>query len=139
MVLTRVSLVLGASMVTLSLTRAMLLPSASLARREVQLLSFDNFSDYEKNSNYISEFTAVGNSVGSGITHSLTAMWFLSANPALVGNANAMRFGLDYRMQWPSLDNKYTTTRLSFDQNFKRRCPLSVSFLRETIRRTFTR
>jgi type IX secretion system PorP/SprF family membrane protein len=55
-----------------------------------------------------------------------------SLNPALVGNANAMRFGLDYRMQWPSLDNKYTTTRLSFDQNFyKQMSSVGVSFMRD--------
>lgn len=53
-------------------------------------------------------------------------------NPALVGNANAMRFGLNYRMQWPTLDNHYTTTRLSYDQNFyKQMSSVGVSFTRD--------
>ncbi len=55
-----------------------------------------------------------------------------SLNPALVGNANAMRFGLNYRMQWPTLDNHYTTTRISYDQNFyKQMASVGVSFTRD--------
>ncbi len=52
-----------------------------------------------------------------------------SLNPAMVGNANAMRFGLNYRRQWPVLGNCYNTIRLSYDQNFyKRMCSLGVSY-----------
>lgn len=55
-----------------------------------------------------------------------------SLNPALVGNASAMRFGIDYRMQWPTLDNNYTTTRLSYDQNFwKQMASVGVSYTRD--------
>ena len=39
-------------------------------------------------------------------------------NPALAGNANAIRLGLDVRRQWPTLVNRYTTVRASYDQNF---------------------
>ncbi len=57
-----------------------------------------------------------------------------SLNPALAGNANAMRFGLDYRMQWPSLANKYTTTRISFDENFyKQMASIGVSIMRDNL------
>ena len=35
-----------------------------------------------------------------------------SINPAQAGNANAIRLGLDFRQQWPTLDNHYTTVRL---------------------------
>lgn len=52
-----------------------------------------------------------------------------SLNPALAGNANNVRFGLNYRQQWPSLGNKYHTIRASYDQNFfKRKCCLGVSY-----------
>ncbi|MBQ4035202.1 MAG: PorP/SprF family type IX secretion system membrane protein [Paludibacteraceae bacterium] len=55
-----------------------------------------------------------------------------SLNPALAGNANAMRFGLNYRMQWPALDNHYTTTRISYDQNFyKQMASAGISFTRD--------
>ena len=55
-----------------------------------------------------------------------------SLNPSLVGNSNAMRFAIDYRMQWPALDNHYTTTRLSYDQNFyKQMASAGVSFTRD--------
>jgi type IX secretion system PorP/SprF family membrane protein len=39
-------------------------------------------------------------------------------NPSLVGNANAPRVGVNYRMQWPTLGNNYHTIRASYDQNF---------------------
>lgn len=55
-----------------------------------------------------------------------------SLNPSLVGNANAMRFGLDYRMQWPTLENKYTTMRLSYDQPiYKQMSSVGVAFVRD--------
>lgn len=55
-----------------------------------------------------------------------------SLNPALAGNANAMRFGLNYRKQWPTLDNNYTTTRISYDQNFyKQVSSVAASFTRD--------
>lgn len=52
-----------------------------------------------------------------------------SLNPAQAGNANAYRFALDMRQQWPTLDNNYTTVRLSYDQNFyKRVCSLGFYY-----------
>lgn len=55
-----------------------------------------------------------------------------SLNPAMVGNANAMRFGINHRMQWPTLDNSYTTTRISYDQNFyKQMASLGFSYTRD--------
>lgn len=52
-----------------------------------------------------------------------------SLNPAQAGNANAIRLGLDFRQQWPTLDNHYTTARVSYDQNFyKRMCSLGVAY-----------
>lgn len=52
-----------------------------------------------------------------------------SLNPALAGNANAIRLGLNYRMQWPSLANNYNTVRVSYDQPFyKRMCSLGVAY-----------
>lgn len=52
-----------------------------------------------------------------------------SMNPAQAGNANAIRLGLDFRQQWPMLDNNYTTVRLSYDQNFyKKMCSLGVAY-----------
>lgn len=61
-----------------------------------------------------------------------------SLNPALAGNANAMRFGLNYRMQWPSLDNNYTTVRLSYDQNFyKQMASAGISFTRDNEGKAF--
>jgi type IX secretion system PorP/SprF family membrane protein len=52
-----------------------------------------------------------------------------SINPAQAGNANAIRLGLDFRQQWPTLDNHYTTVRLSYDQNFyKRMCSLGAFY-----------
>ena len=53
-------------------------------------------------------------------------------NPSLVGNANAMRFGLDYRMQWPTLSNKYNTLRITYDQPiYKQMCNIGVSYTRD--------
>lgn len=53
-------------------------------------------------------------------------------NPSLAGNANAMRFGLDYRMQWPTLKNKYNTIRLTYDQNFYRQIgSVGVSYVHD--------
>lgn len=61
-----------------------------------------------------------------------------SLNPALVGNANTMRFSLDYRMQWPTLDNHYNTTRLSFDMPFyKHVSSLGVSYVRDNLANVF--
>ena len=52
-----------------------------------------------------------------------------SLNPALAGNVNAMRFGLNYRQQWPSLGNKYHTVRASYDQNiYKQMSAVGVSY-----------
>jgi type IX secretion system PorP/SprF family membrane protein len=52
-----------------------------------------------------------------------------SQNPSLAGNANAPRFGLNYRMQWPTLGNKYHTVRASYDQNFyKQMCSVGAAF-----------
>jgi len=52
-----------------------------------------------------------------------------SLNPALAGNVNAMRFGLNYRQQWPSLGNKYHTVRASYDQNiYKQMCSIGASY-----------
>lgn len=41
-----------------------------------------------------------------------------SLNPCYVGESNAYRAGLNYRMQWPKLENEYRTMRLTYDQNF---------------------
>lgn len=52
-----------------------------------------------------------------------------SINPAQAGNANAIRLGLDFRQQWPTLDANYTTVRLSYDQNFyKKMCSLGFAY-----------
>jgi len=52
-----------------------------------------------------------------------------SLNPALAGNVNAMRFGLNYRQQWPSLGNKYHTVRASYDQNiYKQMSSIGASY-----------
>lgn len=52
-----------------------------------------------------------------------------SLNPAMAGNANAIRLGLNYRQQWPTLGNKYHTVRASYDQNFyKRMCSAGLSY-----------
>lgn len=52
-----------------------------------------------------------------------------SLNPSLVGGANAIRFGLNYRQQWPALGNKYHTVRFSYDQNFyKQMCSLGFAY-----------
>ena len=52
-----------------------------------------------------------------------------SLNPALAGNANAMRIGLNYRQQWLSLGNRYHTVRASYDQNvYKQACSLGASY-----------
>ena len=50
-------------------------------------------------------------------------------NPSIVGNANAIRGSLDFRQQWPALDNHYTTLRASFDKNvYKRMCSVGASY-----------
>lgn len=41
-----------------------------------------------------------------------------SLNPCFVGESNAYRAGLNYRMQWPKLENEYRTMRITYDQNF---------------------
>ncbi len=47
----------------------------------------------------------------------------------MAGNANAIRLGLNYRQQWPTLGNKYHTVRASYDQNFyKRMCSAGLSY-----------
>ena len=52
-----------------------------------------------------------------------------SLNPAMAGNANAIRLGLNFRQQWPTLGNKYNTLRASYDQNFyKRMCSAGLSY-----------
>lgn len=52
-----------------------------------------------------------------------------SLNPAMAGNANAIRLGLDFRQQWPTLPNNYTTVRCSYDQNFyKKMCSLGAAY-----------
>jgi type IX secretion system PorP/SprF family membrane protein len=52
-----------------------------------------------------------------------------SLNPALAGNVNAMRLGLNYRQQWPSLGNNYHTVRASYDQNiYKQMSAIGVSY-----------
>ena len=50
-------------------------------------------------------------------------------NPALAGAANSIRFGLNYRQQWPALGNKYHTVRASYDQNFyKQMCSVGFAY-----------
>lgn len=57
-----------------------------------------------------------------------------SINPAFVGNANAIRLGLNYRMQWPTLGNNYHTIRASYDMNFyKKMCSLGLSFAHDNM------
>ncbi len=52
-----------------------------------------------------------------------------SLNPALAGNANALRLGLNYRHQWPSLGNAYRTVRASYDQNvYKQMSSIGVAY-----------
>ncbi|MBO4371214.1 MAG: PorP/SprF family type IX secretion system membrane protein [Paludibacteraceae bacterium] len=52
-----------------------------------------------------------------------------SLNPAVVGGAYAVRFGLNYRLQWPMLSNHYHTVRASYDQNiYKRMCSVGVAY-----------
>ncbi|MBQ0156088.1 MAG: PorP/SprF family type IX secretion system membrane protein [Bacteroidales bacterium] len=52
-----------------------------------------------------------------------------SLNPAMAGNANAIRLGLNFRQQWPTLGNKYNTVRASYDQNFyKRMCSAGLAY-----------
>lgn len=52
-----------------------------------------------------------------------------SLNPSLAGGANAIRFGLNYRQQWPALGNKYHTVRFSYDQNFyKQMCSVGFAY-----------
>lgn len=55
-----------------------------------------------------------------------------SLNPALIGNSNGMRVGLNYRRQWPALDNGFSTVRISYDQNiYKRMCSFGAYFIRD--------
>ena len=57
-----------------------------------------------------------------------------SLNPAFAGNANAIRLGVNYRMQWPTLGNNYHTVRASYDQNFfKKMCSLGLSFTHDNM------
>jgi len=57
-----------------------------------------------------------------------------SLNPSLVGNANAIRLGLNYRRQWPTLGNCYNTVRVSYDQNFyKRMCSLGAFYTHDNM------
>ena len=52
-----------------------------------------------------------------------------SLNPAMAGNANALRLGLNYRQQWPALGNRYHTVRASYDQNiFQQMSSIGVAF-----------
>lgn len=52
-----------------------------------------------------------------------------SLNPASVGEANAIRLGVNYRMQWPVLNNNYHTVRVSYDQNvYKRMCSVGAFY-----------
>lgn len=56
-----------------------------------------------------------------------------SLNPALIGNSNAYRFGLNYRKQWPDLDNTFSTVRVSYDQNiYKRMCSFGGYYVYDT-------
>lgn len=60
------------------------------------------------------------------VNHNLTPFVL---NPALAGNANAIRVGLNYRQQWMALGNNYHTFRASYDQNFyKQMCSLGFSY-----------
>lgn len=50
-------------------------------------------------------------------------------NPAMAGNANAIRLGASYHQQWLNLGNRYHTARISYDQNFyKQMCSLGFSY-----------
>lgn len=52
-----------------------------------------------------------------------------SLNPALAGNANAIRIATNYRQQWMNLGNRYHTARISYDQNFyKQMCSLGFAY-----------
>jgi type IX secretion system PorP/SprF family membrane protein len=63
--------------------------------------------------------------------HNLTPF---SLNPSLAGNANAMRFGLNYRQQWLTLGNNYHTVRASYDQNFyKQMSSLGVVYIHDNM------
>lgn len=62
----------------------------------------------------------------SMVNHNLTPF---SLNPALAGNANAIRVGLNYRQQWMALGNNYHTFRASYDQNFyKQMCSVGFAY-----------
>lgn len=41
-----------------------------------------------------------------------------SLNPCYVGESNAYRAGVNFRQQWPKLENEYKTIRVTYDQNF---------------------
>lgn len=50
-------------------------------------------------------------------------------NPSLAGAANSIRFGLNYRQQWPALGNQFHTVRASYDQNFyKQMCSAGFAY-----------
>ncbi len=60
------------------------------------------------------------------VNHNLTPFCL---NPALAGNANAIRVGLNYRQQWMALGNNYHTFRVSYDQNFyKQMCAVGFAY-----------
>ena len=57
-----------------------------------------------------------------------------SLNPAMAGNANNFRLGLNYRQQWPSLGNKYHTVRASYDQNiFKQMSSIGAAYAHDNM------
>ena len=43
----------------------------------------------------------------------------LQLNPAFAGNTHAPKFAMNYRNQWPSISQAYTTYSVSYDQYFK--------------------
>ncbi|MCQ2198977.1 MAG: PorP/SprF family type IX secretion system membrane protein [Paludibacteraceae bacterium] len=61
-------------------------------------------------------FVAAAQDIDYQLTGHSTSPFAL--NPSSVGEANAYRVGLNYRMQWPTLKNEYRTFRASYDQNF---------------------
>src|SRR3712207_3878608 len=56
----------------------------------------------------------------------------LYLNPALCGNAHALRGIGHQRVQWPSLDAKYLTSSLSIDNYFsKTNSAIGIMFLKD--------
>lgn len=52
-----------------------------------------------------------------------------SLNPSSAGAANALRLGVNYRMQWPTLSNNFHTVRVSYDQNvYKQMCSVGAAY-----------